>query len=110
MLVYTSARLQHVGQLGALHHRAAPLAHILIDYQNLPNAQILRSYAHALNTSAHIVSTFWPTTTQGRTPTSSGWTSKTRSTPSPSRQQQVRAGHAHQAPDGVPQHVLPPQV
>jgi hypothetical protein len=38
----------------------SPLAHILIDYKNLRNAQIRRSYADAWNTTAHIVSTFKP--------------------------------------------------
>ena len=39
---------------------ASPLAHILTDYKNLQNAQILRSYADAWNITVHIVYTFQP--------------------------------------------------
>ena len=46
----------------------SPIAHLLVDYKNLRQAQIRRSHADAWNTQAHLVTTFAPGGTANTVP------------------------------------------
>lgn len=46
----------------------SPLAHLLVDYKNLRQAQIRRSHADAWNTQAHFITTFKPGSTSNNIP------------------------------------------
>lgn len=49
----------------------SPLAHLLVDYRNLRDAQIRRSYADAWNTTARVFTSCMPPQSVGNEPTSS---------------------------------------
>lgn len=46
----------------------SPLAHVLVDYKNLRQAQIRRSHADAWNTQAHMITTHKPGSTSNNVP------------------------------------------
>ena len=51
-----------VSQNSALHATvASPLAHLLVDYKNLRQAQLRRSHADAWNTTAKVITQYVPT-------------------------------------------------
>ena len=46
----------------------SPLAHLLVDYKNLRQAQIRRSHADSWNTQAHLITTYRPGSTSNNIP------------------------------------------